>query len=85
MDKNAKINEYKQIQATILKHLFDKAESVSETSIQELIKKPVSETQYHLEVLANKGLIVHKSEVRGGVSYSVYRINQNGRKTIMES
>jgi hypothetical protein len=76
--------QYKEIQDKIVQHLFDEAKRVTKEDIVNLIKKPESESQYHLDVLCEKKLIEHDNIVGQHHSTPAFKITKEGRKYIME-
>jgi len=79
------IEEYKKIQDQIVQHLFDQAKKVSKEDLKNLIKKPESELDYHLDVLVDNRKLIQRDNITSGNSHITgFSITKEGRKYIME-
>ena len=81
--------EHEQAQAKILKFLFDKGEAARIEELCQVIPSPKSETEYHCDVLLEKGWIRDARLPLGMTSgegpVSGFVITAGGRKHVMEN
>jgi hypothetical protein len=73
-----------ECKAKILQHLFDAAKAEHAETLGKLVSASVSEAQYYLDELREKGYIKLKRIYAGKIGVSKWEITAAGRKKIME-